>query len=30
MKNFKENALMQKMNLDEMKEVNGGVGILVI
>ena len=24
MKNFKENALMQKMNLDEMKEVNGG------
>ena len=24
MKNFKENALMQKMNLDEMIEVNGG------
>lgn len=24
MKNFKENALVQKMNLDEMKEVNGG------
>ena len=22
--NFKENALVQKMNLDEMKEVNGG------
>ena len=24
MKNFKENALVQKMNLDEMKAENGG------
>ena len=37
MKNFKENALVQKMNLDEMREVSGGslelvflvIGILV-
>ena len=29
MKNFKENALVQKMNLDEMKEVNGGFPELV-
>lgn len=25
MKNLKENAMMQEMNLQEMKEVNGGL-----
>ncbi|MEL5895689.1 lactobin A/cerein 7B family class IIb bacteriocin [Bacteroides sp. GD17] len=28
MKNFKENAVMQEMNLEEQKEVNGGIGIV--
>ncbi|WP_294605305.1 lactobin A/cerein 7B family class IIb bacteriocin [uncultured Bacteroides sp.] len=27
MKNFKENAMMQEMNLQEMKEVNGGFDV---
>lgn len=29
MKNLKENAMMQEMNLQEMKEVNGG-GLITI
>ena len=30
MKNFKENAMMQEMSLQEMQEVNGGIIPLVI
>lgn len=30
MKNLKENAMMQEMNLQEMKEVNGGLWVEII
>lgn len=30
MKNFKENALMQEMNVNEMQEMNGGIFLVLV
>lgn len=30
MKNLNDNAMMQELNLQEQKEVNGGLGVLAI